>query len=187
MRKIGIFGGSFDPVHDGHIYLATLAKEALGLDEVRFLPCHISPHKIDRPPTSGALRAEWLRLALAETPWAKIDLTELEKEGASYSYKTLQTLVSQDPGNRWFWIMGGDQWKVLPTWLHSEIIASLAEFIVLARNGEKVAPRDGYRLHIVEGEHPASATSIRESLANGETEIPFLAPRVAMAISDACQ
>ena len=75
MKRIGIFGGSFDPVHHGHIHLATLAKEAAHLDQVWFLPCQISPHKTDRPPTPGTTRAEWLRTALAGIPLAKTDLT----------------------------------------------------------------------------------------------------------------
>ncbi len=100
--RIDVFGGSFDPVHDGHIHLAKLAKEALDLDEVRFMPCKISPHKTDRPPTPGNIRVEWLQIALAGIPWAKIDQTELQQEGASYSYKILQSLVSGFSADRWF-------------------------------------------------------------------------------------
>ncbi|MBG7609157.1 MAG: nicotinate (nicotinamide) nucleotide adenylyltransferase [Verrucomicrobia bacterium] len=182
MGKIGIFGGSFDPVHDGHIHLATLAKEKLGLDEVRFLPCQISPHKTETPPTPGDVRAKWLEIALSGIPWAKVDPIELETEGPSYSYQTMRKLHELHPGNQWFWIMGGDQWKVFTSWRNSEVISELAEFIVLARNGEEVQPIEGYRLHVVEGEHPASATKIRRSLAMGEENISFLDPRIATTI-----
>lgn len=182
MGKIGIFGGSFDPVHDGHIHLATLAKEKLGLDEVRFLPCQISPHKTDTPPTSGEIRAKWLEIALSDIPWATVDRIELETEGPSYSYETMRKLHKLYPGNRWFWIMGGDQWKVFTTWRNSEVIAELAEFIVLARDGSEIQPIEGYQLHIVEGEHLASATQIRRALAAGDNVIPFLDLKVAAAI-----
>lgn len=173
-KRIGVFGGSFDPIHSGHIHLATLARDAANLDEIRFLPCQISPHKTDRPPSSGAVRAKWLELALAGLPWAKIDRTELETDGPSFSYKTLETLVAKYPGNDWFWIMGGDQWAALQTWKHPEILSRLATFIVLARNGAEIVPRDGYRLIVVPGEHPASSTLIRKAMAAGEMEIPFL-------------
>ncbi len=106
----------------------------------------------------------------------------METEGPSFSYETIEKLAERNPGNHWFWIMGGDQWSALPTWKHPERIAELAEFIVLARNGEKVLPREGYRLHIIEGEHPASSTAIRRDLALGETEIPFLHPGIAATI-----
>ncbi len=182
-RKIGIFGGSFDPVHAGHVHLARLAKNALGLDEVRFLPCRISPHKTDRPPTPGEVRAEWLRIALEGISWAKLDLTELEEAGPSFSYRTLETLVSREPGNEWFWIMGGDQWTALPGWRNPEVIAGHAEFIVLARNGQEVLQRDGYRLHVVMGEHPASATEIRRAVAAGEKDIPYLHPGIAAVMN----
>jgi len=179
MKRIGIFGGSFDPIHDGHIYLATLAREAANLDEVWFLPCRVSPHKTASPPTPGATRANWLRIALAGISWAKTDLTELDADGISFSYRTLEKLVSLHPGNKWFWIMGGDQWAALDTWKHPEILAALAEFIVLARNGGVVLPRDGYRMRLVRGEHPASATEIRTAIAAKETEIPHLHREIA--------
>lgn len=182
--KIGIFGGSFDPVHQGHIHLAELARHAAALDEIWFLPCHISPHKTGSPPTAGETRVKWLQIATANLPWARIETLELQSDATSYSYKTMQNLVDKYPGNEWFWIMGGDQWIALPSWKNPGIIAGLASFIVLARHGSRVVERPGYRLHVVHGEHPASATEIRRALAAGETDIPFLDPAVARAITE---
>ncbi len=182
-KRIGIFGGSFDPVHDGHIHLASLAREAADLDEVWFMPCQISPHKTGSPPTPAETRVKWLEIATANIPWAKIEKHELQSDGSSYSYKTIQALAAAHPGTEWFWIMGGDQWTALPTWKHPEIIAKHASFIVLARNGMTVQPRQGYRMVSVEGEHPASATEIRKALALGETDIPFLDSAVARHMS----
>ncbi|MEK6232230.1 MAG: nicotinate (nicotinamide) nucleotide adenylyltransferase [Luteolibacter sp.] len=181
MKRIGIFGGSFDPVHDGHIHLADLARKVASLDEIWFLPCRISPHKTDNPPTPGVERVKWLELALANLPWGRIEKFELDAEGPSFSCRTIQALAAEYPGTEWFWIMGGDQWTALPTWKDPEIIAELASFIVLARNGEKVEERPGYRLHAVNGEHPASSTEIRRALAAGESEIPYLHPEIAAA------
>jgi len=181
-KRIGIFGGSFDPVHEGHIHLADLARQAVSLDEVWFIPCNISPHKTGSPPTPGETRVKWLEIALAKFPWAKIAKFELENEAPSYSYMTMQALAEMYPGNNWFWIMGGDQWTALPTWKHPEIIAELTSFIVLARNGAEILPRPGYRLQVVSGEHPASSTEIRRALAAGEGDIPFLNPEILLGI-----
>ena len=177
-KRIGIFGGSFDPVHEGHIHLADLARRAIPLDEVWFLPCQISPHKTANPPTPAETRVKWLEMATADFPWAKIETYELQSDGPSYSYKTMQALAERHPGIEWYWIMGGDQWAALPMWKHPEIIAEHASFIVLARDGAEVLPRPGYRLHVVTGEHPASATEIRRAVAAGESEIPYLHPAI---------
>lgn len=183
-KRVGIFGGSFDPVHNGHIHLASLAKDSAELDEVWFLPCRISPHKTGRPPTRGEVRVKWLGAAIRDLPWAKIESCELDNEGPSYSYKTMRNLAEKYPGIEWFWIMGGDQWAALPTWKHPEIIAELATFIVLARNGDKIVPRPGYRLRVVVGEHPASATEIRRALAAGEEDIAHLNPAVMEMLTE---
>ncbi|MEX1049333.1 MAG: nicotinate (nicotinamide) nucleotide adenylyltransferase [Akkermansiaceae bacterium] len=181
-RKIGIFGGTFDPVHHGHLYLAGLAREALGLDEVRFVPCRISPHKEDRAVTRGEDRCEMLRLATAELPWAVVDDFEIRQVGPSFSCHTAEEMTARFPGARLFWIMGGDQWEALPRWKNPEQLADLVEFIVLAR-GAVPAARAGYRLHLVQGAHPASASAIRRAISEGETEPPWLAPVVAKWIN----
>jgi nicotinate-nucleotide adenylyltransferase len=182
-RKIALFGGTFDPVHLGHIHLATLAKDALDLDEVRFLPCRISPHKTGSQPASGEDRCEMLRLATENLPWAVVDGFELHQPGPSYSYQTAEAMADRFPDARLFWIMGGDQWESLPRWKNPERLAELVEFIVLAR-GEPIEPRKGYRLHLVpDTGHPASATQIRETIASGKSNHPWLDARVAAWIA----
>ena len=177
-RKIALFGGTFDPVHLGHIHLAETAAKALALDEVRFLPCRISPHKTDTAPTPAADRLEMLHLATKDLPWAVVDDFEVRREGPSFSWQTAEAFKQRFPQARLFWIMGTDQWNVLPTWAHPERLAACVEFIVLVR-GTRPSPREGYVLHTVEGGHPASATVIREAIARGETRHPWLAPEVA--------
>jgi nicotinate-nucleotide adenylyltransferase len=179
IRKIGLFGGTFDPVHVGHIHLATLAKDALGLDEVRFLPCNISPHKPGTAPTAGGDRMEMLRLATVTLPWAVVDDFELLQDGPSYSYQTAEAMAARFPEARLFWIMGGDQWDALPRWKNPERIAKCVEFAVLARGAEP-RPREGFRLHVIKGDHPSSATEIRATLDQGAH--PWLQPEVARYI-----
>jgi nicotinate-nucleotide adenylyltransferase len=167
-RKIGIFGGTFDPVHLGHLHLASLAKEALALDEVRFLPCQVSPHKTGAPLANGPDRLAMLHLATADLPWAVVDDSELLEIRPSYSYLTAEAIAARFPDARLFWIMGGDQWDALPRWKNPERLASWVEFAVLSR-GKFPEPRDGYRLHPIPGSHPASATSIREAISAGKS------------------
>ena len=180
--RIGLFGGTFDPIHLGHVHLAGVARDALGLDEVRFLPCRISPHKSGTSPAPAADRLEMLRRATRDIPWAVVDDWELTSSEPSYSVLTARAMAARDTDARLFWIMGADQWDVLQTWQDPDVLASLVEFIVLARDGQHPAPRDGYHLHVVHGEHPASATTIRQAANAGHTEIPWLHPQVAQWI-----
>ena len=177
-RKIALFGGTFDPVHLGHIHMAELARAALDLDEVRFLPCRISPHKTGNSPTRPSDRLEMLRLATSHLPWAVVDDFETRREGPSYSYETAEAMAARFPEARLFWIMGGDQWEVLSDWRQPERLAKHVEFIVFSR-GKPITPMDDFVFHEVGGEHPASATGIRNAIANGVTTHPWLPPPVA--------
>lgn len=182
-RRIALFGGTFDPVHLGHVHLAELAKSALALDEIRFIPCRISPHKTDTTPTSAHDRLEMLRLATHDLPWAVIDDLETLREGPSFSWQTAETMKSRFPNARLFWIMGTDQWDSLTTWAHPERLAACVEFIVFSR-GKPPSPRAGYQLHALEATHPASATAIREAIPAGTTHHPWLHPGVSRWIAD---
>ena len=177
-RRIALFGGTFDPVHLGHIHLADHARQALALDQVRFLPCRISPHKTGARPAAAADRLEMLRLATADLPWAVVDDCELRRAGPSFSYQTAEAMAARFPNARLFWIMGGDQWDALPQWEQPARLAARVEFIVLAR-GARPQPRAGHVLHLIDEPHPASATAIRDAIARGATSHPWLAPPVA--------
>lgn len=177
-RRIGLFGGTFDPVHLGHLHLADIARKSLALDEVRFLPCRISPHKTGCTPAPATDRLEMLRLATTGLPWAVVDDFEVRRDGPSFSYQTAAALAARFPQASLFWIMGGDQWDALPRWEQPERLAELVEFIVFAR-GKHPRPREGYGLRVIEDGHPASATAIREALARGASSHPWLTPAVA--------
>lgn len=182
--RIGLFGGTFDPVHLGHLHLAATACEALALDQVRFIPCRISPHKTARTSASAADRIDLLAAATRDLPWAVVDDQEIRREGPSYSYQTADAVAAQFPGARLFWILGGDQWSALPGWKNIGHLAQTVEFILLARGGEMPAPREGFRHHLVPGSHPASATAIREALAAGAASHPWLPGPVATLIRE---
>ncbi len=180
LLKIGIFGGTFDPIHLGHVHLATLAYQALGLDEVRYLPCPISPHKLNFEPAGGEDRCEMIRLAIADDDWAVLDDYELRRPGITYSYQTAEAMLARFPRAQLFWIMGSDQWQALPTWEQPERLAQMVEFAVLTRTEDEVKPRDGYRMHILQDEypHPASSTGVRNALMNCEPNVKYVNPVV---------
>ena len=182
-RKIALFGGTFDPVHRGHVYMADVARTTFMLDEIRFLPCRISPHKSGTTPARDSDRLEMLRLATASLPWAVVDDFEILRDGPSFSYQTAEAMAGRFPDARMFWIMGGDQWEALPRWEQPQRLARLVEFIVMAR-GKRPQPRAGCVLHPVDDGHPASATVIREAIACGTTAQPWLAPDVARYIME---
>lgn len=182
IEKIALFGGTFDPVHAGHVHMANIARQALGLDEVRFLPCQISPHKTGCAPAPAAARLEMLRLATADLPWAVVDDFEVRREGPSFSYQTAEVMAARFPEAKLFWLMGGDQWDALPHWRHPERLAVLVEFIVITR-GQPLPRRDGYVLHMIKDGHPASATAIREAISRGASTHQWLAPAVAKWIA----
>jgi nicotinate-nucleotide adenylyltransferase len=176
--KIALFGGTFDPVHLGHVHMATLAVQELGLAEVRFVPCRFSPHKPGVAPAPAADRLEMLRRATAALPWAVVDDCELRREGPSFSYATAEAMRARFPAARLFWLLGGDQWAALPQWRQPERLAACVEFIVFSR-GAPPLPRAGYVMHALAGYHPAAATAIRAAFAQGHTSHPWLDPAVS--------
>lgn len=181
-RRIALFGGTFDPIHLGHVEIARLAKDALELDEVRFLPCHTSPHKIGSQTAPGADRLEMVRLATRDLNWAVADDFDLTSPPPSYSYRTAEEMSQRWPGSQLYWIMGADQWRALPRWSEPDRLAAQVEFIVFARDGVP-EPHPGWTMHFLHGTHPASATEVRRELADGEHAPRWLDPEVARYIS----
>ena len=161
--------------------MAEAAVSALGLDEVRFIPCRISPHKQGSAPASGEDRLAMLRLAMTDARWAVIDDLELRRDGPSFSYETAEAMRAQFPDAKLYWIMGGDQWDALPRWKHPELLARCVELIVVSRGGN-IPSRDHFTMHPITGEHPAAATEIRRALTGGDAKDEWLHPDVAAYI-----
>lgn len=158
-RRVALFGGTFDPVHQGHLSIARWAHEQADLDEVVFLPCQQSPHKSSASLASAAQRYEMLCMAMTE-PWMRVDNYELQSPAPSYSVDTVRHFQNIIPGVDWFWIMGADQWQALPKWREPEYLAEHLTFLVFSRDAA-VEPREGYRHLLLHGHHPASATELR--------------------------
>lgn len=138
--KIGLYGGSFDPVHLGHLLVAQAAREELALDKLFFIPAAQSPFKPDTKPTSGADRLRLLRLALAGKTWCELDDQELHRGGVSYTIDTVRDYARRFPQAKLFYLIGGDHVPNLPSWREAAELARLAEFVVVPRPGEKEIP-----------------------------------------------
>jgi nicotinate-nucleotide adenylyltransferase len=115
MKRVGLFGGSFDPVHNAHVALARLALEQLQLDEVRWIPAG-QPWQKTRILTSGADREAMVRLAIAGEPRFTLDRIELRRHGVTFTLDTVRLLDAAEPGTQWFLILGQDQYATLHTW-----------------------------------------------------------------------
>jgi nicotinate-nucleotide adenylyltransferase len=152
MSRIGILGGSFDPVHLGHQLVAQAAREELCLDRVYFVLAAQSPFKPDRLLAPAATRAALLRLALAGKTWAELDLQEIARGGVSYSIDTVENFRERFPGADLFYIIGADHVASLPKWRRAADLARLATFVVTPRPGEKPAEAPpGFRLQWLQG------------------------------------
>ena len=176
-RKVALFGGTFDPIHDGHIFIASEAQRLCGLDEVIFVPCWQSPHKPERRVTESHHRVEMTRLAVADLPWAKVSDFEAARSEPSYSWQTAQHFTQSQPNSELFWLLGVDQWQVIDQWSHPEILAELLTFIVFGRNGLKPEAKPRFRHVFLPGTIDFSATEIRAFLAKN-TVPPGLDARV---------
>lgn len=163
-RHIAFFGGTFDPIHEGHLEVAQKAVEALNLDQIIFVPCRRSPHKTESPGASDADRLKMLQLATAPYPWAIVDDYELKKPPPSYTWETVRHLENQFTFKaRLFLLIGFDQWDALPRWKNIKTLAQDVEFIVVGR-GKQPKSRESYHAHFIQGDHPASASQIRADL-----------------------
>lgn len=160
--RIAIFGGSFDPVHRGHLAMAATARERLALDRVIFMPCAASPLKSGTV-ASGPERLGMLEAAIRETgsEWATVSDFELHRPAPSYSWETAAHFSATQPGVAWHWILGTDQWEQIDRWAEPEKLRTQLHFVVFTRAGAVVRDRPGWRYTPVEFAHPASSTAIR--------------------------
>ena len=189
---LGIAGGTFDPIHYGHLAAARAAQAALALDRVRFIPSARPPHRPDSPGASGYHRLEMVRLAVAKTPGWEVSELELAREGPSYTYDTLTTIGGEGLSPlQIFFITGADAFAEVATWYRYPEIFNLANFVVIARPGTALGslrarlPEDTARDNVIllEADTPdISATDIRSRIARGESINGLVPPAVAAYI-----
>lgn len=178
--RVALFGGTFDPVHRGHLAIAGAAREEAKLDRVVFLPCRTSPHKQgDPPPSSGSHRIRMLDLATDGLAWAEVDDRELRRPPPSYSWQTAEEMTRELPEAELHWILGADQWDVLTTWNRAETLRRLLTFIVFPRPpAPPPVARAGWRALFLDTVHPAVASGIRRDISAKAAPHPHLDPAV---------
>lgn len=175
--RLGLFGGSFNPVHLGHVLVARAALEELGLHRVYFVPAGKSPFKDGESLAPAKHRLCMLRLALAGETKFEIDEQELHRPGPSYTIITVRNYARRFPGARLFCLVGSDNVKHLPRWREAESLAELTEFVVVLRPGDRV-PRlpSCYRVRVINGfPFSVSSSQLRDRIRSGR-RIDWLTP-----------
>lgn len=162
-EKIGLYGGSFDPIHIGHLILARDAMERLELDRVVFLPARISPHKLNRPPAPPEARCEMLAAAIKDEPNFEMDDCEIGREGPSFTIDTIHLYRERFPGAKLYYFIGDDNLPELDTWKDIALLRELADFVVLTRAGMPFLSN----FPMIERHVEVSSTEIRNRVARG--------------------
>lgn len=182
--RIGIFGGTFDPPHIGHLLAASDACEALGLDRVVFVPNARQPLKPDAPSAPAADRLELVRRLCQGDARFEVDPTEVERGGVSFTVETLRAYRSRMPAAALFLLIGEDVVDSLPAWREIDAIRALADIVVLTRRvDEGAAPADGLR-RLPTRRVDVSSTEIRARAAVGRPLTGFVPPAVAAYIDE---
>ncbi len=187
--KTGVFGGSFDPIHLGHLLIAQDACEAFGLDRVLFIPAAQAPLKSTAPGALDRHRLGMVAAAIEDYPEFEALDIELASGGVSYTVETIRRLSEERPGEALYLIIGADQAAQLDRWHAIEELAALAQFLVVERPGFDPEARPshdvkGLRLHHIDGHlFEISSTEVRDRVAQGR-RIDFLVhPRVQAYIN----
>jgi nicotinate-nucleotide adenylyltransferase len=170
-RRIGVLGGTFDPVHNGHLHIARELRKALGLERVKWVPAGRPPHKAGQIVSSDRDRLTMLELALADSPLDEISTIDLDRAGPSYTADTLELLREQVSPATLVFLMGEDSLRDLPTWHDPERILRAAELAVAGRTGidanldvlTQAIPALSGRVHLaLIDEVPVSSSDIRQ-------------------------
>jgi nicotinate-nucleotide adenylyltransferase len=184
MMKIGIMGGTFDPIHIGHLIAAEHARENMGLDEVWFMPSHQPPHKSDVPKATAEQRLRMVELAIGNHPAFRTTDIEFRREGKSYTVDTVHHLIDLFPQHSFYFIIGADMVHFLPKWYQIDEIVKHVRFIGLSRPGfsSDTSDYDKEAQDILDKVHfvpmpliEISSTLVRESMKRSKS-IRYLVP-----------
>lgn len=189
--RLGIYGGTFDPIHYGHLVLAEQCREQCQLDEVWFVPAAQPPHKLDATISSAKARCEMVEFAIAGHPHFKLNRMELERTGPSFTVTTLEQLRTEDASRELFLLIGADSLHDLPHWREPRRIQELATVVAVNRGDrplpdrslleQQLGPAEAARLRFVQMPGlDLSAGDIRQRSTEGRS-IRYLVPRAVEA------
>ena len=189
--RLGLFGGTFDPVHYGHLLLAEQCKEQCRLKEICFIPAGDPPHKDKAKMTVAKKRVEMLEFATACAPYFTVSQTEIEREGTTYTVDTLREIQLKRPDAELFFLMGADSLDDLPNWKEPQEIVKLATLVAVNRGDEPLPSLNNLKITL--GEDVASrvrfvtmpgvefsSSDIRNRIAEDRT-IRYMVPRAVEA------
>lgn len=186
MQKIGIMGGTFNPIHMGHLILAEKAREQFHLDEVIFIPCGVPYMKNTYEILPGEIRAEMTKLAVVENPFFDVSMIEIERKGNTYTYETLLSLRDKNPGAEYYFILGADSLFAIENWKMPEKIFENCHILVAVRDEKTDAKLEeqitylcqkyNASISLLQTVHIAiSSSMIRDALKDGKS-IRYLIP-----------
>ncbi len=183
MKRIGLFGGSFDPVHVGHLLVAQAACDELALDRLFFIPAAQSPFKPAIEPAPARLRLRMLRTALAGRSNYEVDEQELRRGGVSFTIDTARGYARRFPGAGLYYLIGADHVPTLLKWREADELARLLQFVVIPRPGETpLAAPAPFRVQSLNGwPLKLSSSQVRARVREGRA-IDLLVPRGVEAI-----
>ena len=173
--RLGVFGGSFDPVHVGHLIVAEAAADQLKLDRVLFVPARVQPFKVGQHSAPATDRVAMLELAIAGNPRFLLDHREIARAAPSYTVETLRELGSEAPRDELFLLIGADAAWDLPRWHDAEVLSQFANLIVLSRPGFGIPEFAMIAKSLDVPAMSLSATYIRESVRRGGS-LRYLVP-----------
>lgn len=184
-RRIGIYGGTFNPVHNAHLLVADQVGHTLGLNKVKLMPDAIPPHVDHKEAVSADLRLQMLELAIEGNPLLGIERTELERGGVSYTYDTMRQLTRQHPDTDYYFIIGGDMVDYLDKWHRIDDLIKLPRFHFVGVRRPHAKNTTKYPVIWVDiPEVDISSSDIRARLSQGQS-INYLVPvKVAQFIKE---
>lgn len=180
MKKTGIMGGTFNPIHNGHLTLARKAREQFTLDEVLFMPCGEPYMKAAQKVESGRIRADMTALAIQDEPYFSLSTIELEHHGNTYTYETLEHLRRENPDTEYYFIIGADNLFQIAHWAFPERIFANCHVLAAVRDDKTVVDMKDQIRHLQQTYRASiyllqtecmdiSSSAIRRKIAEGES------------------